>query len=865
MLTIAQVSGLIAAAVMVVQYGLPAALVIILVKSVGNINTAATWSSVNRTIATTLWPLLLRSDSARSRSRSRSVVLLSWTMTTCAVLLVIAGVVAPLGLHEEIVANPGAARSVLFQYTKDPSPWGLSTLDRPHLPFGRYCEFGRRINCPAQYQGVDFVEVEDGTFQSVKTDNSSTINTTVPANYTAMFSSATDDPGNTLSGLFDVQFRRWTVGIVDIIDHGAPLVGAESRAIELLIPQNDTIIKEGVIVDVRDNPGIGYRNHTVPLGLPHGGTWSEDISWIEPVSACVDTNLSIEIDIRAVMDSFLPEEHIYLVDRGAFRDLDLTALESRPWLDNQTLDLPGRAYKAARMYNVLAASFLNVSLPINSSTGILPKFEASTNSSRKPNWSGRLFTSGGRDLISIGDFKPLDDSFDGSFSVVEPPDDFVPEYPDGMRKMFVSNLTSISQVCKGFYILDSASIDRRAANLTNPMVECGLIISPARSVNVGRGESGVSTPYDDLAKGIEIKRRDLFVCATGVRASVKTIDFRYNGTGTSLENLRIDRIADKQYPDEQSKPLWAVETSGNQRMTFDPLWGMVSDKYENTEGFYTMRSEKLWLPTGVSTLIVWGNTFTATDTLSGPMAPAISVGNLYKQSATLDESVYSGRASFPLIERFAQLAKSHETVSQIPNLILADSLASLLVGTKTSIRTDPVGFPAMLSVNDPVTGLSRASVVPYRRVIRYDLRFAVPGFLVLAVLVVVFAWAAVIVAFEGLGIVRILRDMYNQTSTGRLATLLLRPGQGNPNESERNWAKADGNILLDFGRFGNRRSDYFVRVSEADNGLLTQPARPEVSGAHIGYDEFQQNPGYEMDPYRDGTTSMSSFTYNSRW
>jgi hypothetical protein len=43
MLTIAEVSGIIAAAVMIVQYALPAALIVILVKCVGTKNSAVTW------------------------------------------------------------------------------------------------------------------------------------------------------------------------------------------------------------------------------------------------------------------------------------------------------------------------------------------------------------------------------------------------------------------------------------------------------------------------------------------------------------------------------------------------------------------------------------------------------------------------------------------------------------------------------------------------------------------------------------------------------------------------------------------------------------------------------------------------------
>lgn len=390
----------------------------------------------------------------------------------------------------------------------------------------------------------------------------------------------------------------------------------------------------------------------------------------------------------------------------------------------------------------------------------------------------------------------------------------MPKYPDGVRRMWASNITALgtyapparesvataadfryqAQICKGCYVLDPASIDRRAANITNPMVECGFVVGPGRALRAGDNESGVSTPLEDLARGVEIKRRDLYVCATGVRASVKTVNFRYNGTGTSLENLRIDKIADKVYPDAKSKLLWAVEASGDQRMTFDPLWGMVNDSYEHTEGFHTMRSEKLWLPASVSTIISWGNSFSSGDTISASLAAAMSVGLLYRQNLDLDESIYTGRTSFPLIERFGKLSASQKTVSQIPSLIIADSLVRLLVGTKTAIRTAPVEFPAMLSINDLDAGLSRASVVPYRRAIRYD-----------------------------------------------------------PNESVSNWAKTDGNLLLDFGRFGNRDADYFVQIIEDDRRLLLEHQQMRWGGheTNIGYDEFQQNPGYDMGPYRD--------------
>jgi hypothetical protein len=62
--------------------------------------------------------------------------------------------------------------------------------------------------------------------------------------------------------------------------------------------------------------------------------------------------------------------------------------------------------------------------------------------------------------------------------------------------------------------------------------------------------------------------------------------------------------------------------------------------------------------------------------------------------------------------------------------------------------------------------------------------------------------------------------MYSQTSTGRLATLLLRPGQGDPNESSSKWMRGDGRMMLEFGRFGNSKSDYFVKLKGDDRSVL---------------------------------------------
>ena len=237
-----------------------------------------------------------------------------------------------------------------------------------------------------------------------------------------------------------------------VVDHGEPQIQGDYRYIELLIPQEKILLREGLIIDLKDNPGIGFRNHTVPIGLAHGGTWQEDLTWLEPVTSCVDTNLTLEIKIADTLDSFLDNTTITLIDRGAFRGLDLSALETRPWGDNQSLDLYGRAHKAARMFNVLTAKFLNVSLPLDPGVETIPSISVANDTLdlnlRKYNQI--IFSSLARDqilmdqIVSLGraEFKLSNST--NSTSDIPPPADFVPRYPDGWRKLWVSNYTAIS-------------------------------------------------------------------------------------------------------------------------------------------------------------------------------------------------------------------------------------------------------------------------------------------------------------------------------------------------------------------------------------------------------------------------------------
>jgi hypothetical protein len=120
-----------------------------------------------------------------------------------------------------------------------------------------------------------------------------------------------------------------------------------------------------LLVDTIDG-GIGFRNHTLPVDVGVGGSWSEDILFIQPESTCVDTNLTLEFTVNPqnATGAGSPRwSDIKLTDRGGFASMNQTY----PYInrDNSQTnpDLRQRAYKAAWLNNAYTALYLNVTNP----------------------------------------------------------------------------------------------------------------------------------------------------------------------------------------------------------------------------------------------------------------------------------------------------------------------------------------------------------------------------------------------------------------------------------------------------------------------------------------------------------------------
>lgn len=157
----------------------------------------------------------------------------------------------------------------------------------------------------------------------------------------------------TIANYFDIEYRRYQIKLnkedLDINNKSAYLVGT-NRVMQSLVLNNKIEPVEGLLVDSK-NGSIAFRNHTVPVGFEHGVSWEEDLLFVEPETACVNTNVTLDFEILAAVNDSSAFTYPVLVDHGGFKNLiqewpqiDLTNSQSNPKLRE-------RAYKAAWMTN----------------------------------------------------------------------------------------------------------------------------------------------------------------------------------------------------------------------------------------------------------------------------------------------------------------------------------------------------------------------------------------------------------------------------------------------------------------------------------------------------------------------------------
>jgi hypothetical protein len=288
----------------------------------------------------------------------------------------------------------------------------------------------------------------------------------------------------------------------------------------------------------------------------------------------------------------------------------------------------------------------------------------------------------------------------------------------------------------------------------------------------------------------------LFTCATGVKATVKTVSFNYNGTDNDMKNLAITSIKEKEYNDNASIPLWGVEDTGNAFKSdeINLIWGLISQGYEKKPNVTTIRASSLYLPGYAASGALSGG---ANDAYNIPAAtfPIGAVNSAYCVSAggvdcdSFTGNDYSGANNMAMWARWQNLTQDAESASTIPNLIWTDTAASAVVGTKGVLG------PGNTAQENRVA----LFVIPTVQKIRYHYLYAIPALLTALLLALITFVALVVSCFRGIKIGR-MRTHLHQISPGRIFTTFLYPGPSGMTISSKEWGRHLGIKQIDLAK-----------------------------------------------------------------
>ncbi|KAI9821500.1 MAG: hypothetical protein M1832_003348 [Thelocarpon impressellum] len=748
--TVGQVSGLIALGVLIVQITLPLAAVVVLVGFLADDNTAVTWSVVGRLLQSSWWPTILQADATATRGVRLVPVAVSWLVLLATLLLSVASLVTPFGLTDAVASSVSTVAP--FRYAPDLSAFGQGTLPPPSLPFSRLCSVklsSRYVHYPCPGALLDNATINP------RSGNLSKMASPVPRNVSDIFSSATSARGGSLSGIFDLLPRHYVTRTRPEIDGGRPYLEATFRPLDKIILGDRLELFEGLIVDSRA-AGLGFRNHSATGGFV-GASWTEDITWLEPVTECVDSNVSLRFTIA---DKDGSASDVRLRDDGGFSEPRPRPEPVRIDEASTDPDLRGRAYNAAWALNAVSALALNLTTEAD-----FPRIVAGAP---------------GKDY----DVSPAANQFEGYRAdririrtlgrVVL---DSMKNATSDRRMDVTRRIEELKSDCQAF------DPDGQR-NLSSVLVRCyALHGAPRRSDG---SDPRIMEPRSEWEQSI-------FTCASSTRASVKEVTFGANGTA-SLSNTRVLGVRDKALADILSKPVWAVEKAElTSSFITNPLWGLVDEKFAGDRSLWRVRGDSMFLP-GVSPLLALDD---LQDSLVGAAVPGAAWTSLLKWTELSSDSLtelagdYSGQTTFALLSLWQRLSRDASSAPRIVNLIYTDLLSSALIGSRS--RLDPAASAAAATPAD----VSTFDVVTYSRRVQYQLVYAIPAVIILALWLAVLAFALFSVIFSRFSFRR-LRGLVNHTGAGRAFTTGNVSEFGSPAQRTCSWLKRDGRSVVKY-------------------------------------------------------------------
>ena len=799
-LTVGIVAGIIAALVVAIQHMVPGAIAWLAVASIEKDATAVTWTVTSRLVASSHWPTLLRSDAAASHKVHRGVLALTWISPFLLSSIAISAIIAPLGLTETTTQTTYIHQTAA-QYAPDTSLVGDATPPRADNMYTRDCSYWWGNACPGSQTNTTPLIFN----ASLIANNVTFTDNHIASHLQDVYSSGLKTLAPTVASPFDIQ-ARFHLNFSDP-DHtnGEQQRVPRYRQIMNLINDDSIQLIEGLIIDAKHG-GIGFRNHTIPQGMPYGAVWKEDILFVDSETSCVNLNLTVEFKVPRALEAGAISSYTYsdnrsisLVDRGGF-----SSLRSRPRYPQVDTSDPqanpnlwSRAFNTALLTNVYTAAVWNVtnlsvwSIPNDNTSQLLkPAFDF-VNSEY-----GRALVLEGADMTI--EYETLEPKKLYSFLV---PYDF----DSNSRKDKSTNPWNVTS--RHFYdITNVCHGGSPLANASSLAVTCGILIAPARLST----DEPLPLVYDP---GISLVS-PLYSCASVPRASIKEVAFRYAGSG-GLTGLHVDSIKPKVYVDEVSKPLWAVENTGLDLLNANPLWGLT--QYKNEANVSTFRSDRLYIP---------GSSFNIDNAFDGkgrrynfPAIDFLTSAHERIYSTTYDSrsaaEQYTGKSSVALYRRWQELSANASTVGKVIDLVWTDIMGNALVGTKSWLD-NPAAPGAVMSVQ------------PMQHGVGYRWQFGVFALVTLGLCVCLIIAALAWALYVDCGLPAI-RSFLKHTSVGRLYTYYAAPDNIDMESETKAWIKRIGYMrIVPIGTDGIEMTPWPQTDSHSEHDVLVDADTPQA-------------------------------------
>ncbi|KAF2666200.1 hypothetical protein BT63DRAFT_52662 [Microthyrium microscopicum] len=833
-LTVGQVSGIIAAAIVIVKFLIPNIFALLLVGSLRErdqtfTTSAVSWSVIGKQLHSSLWPTILQTDSAASSGVMTSVNISKWISLFTTILIAITAIVTPLGLYEQVVADSHTTLQT-FHYIADKSFFGAGTQPRnSSVGWSRICGAFDPAACPHSDTNITTFRNATGGYYDVNGN----YDTYVPQKTVDLFQSGVGALGDSVSGPFDIQWRStaWALENVNMTFNNTNAYNLPTYAVGAFrtissLALNDRLeVIEGLIVDTV-NGGVGFRNHTAPPVTAYGSSWKEDILFIEPVSTCVDTNLTLDFTVptnNGPGTQFGSDYmNLRLVDHGGFVNFDKDHYPEYDRNDTQkNPDFWTRAYKGAFLNNMWSMGFMNVTNLHNPDDPNSPhafKYLNSTMGKEFP-----FVYSDGRPTSTFMTITPhkMSSSSYGYYL------DFL-EQPVAPTNLTYSNTTvsgepalypnpanvtsddwsDVSLLCEGAGGQDFA-------NITNFAAVCSLILAmPRRKDGV---DDLMAYPGSDWTI-------PMYSCISASRAIIKTVTFNFNATD-DLSGLSVTHIEPKTYAKEEDKPLWGVEYTESPIADIQPLWGIVSPEAAKGDvNLTTLRANHLWLPGDGGLGSLGATSYQNLPAIDIPVDSIAAAQNNLGSTGTVMID-YSGSTNLAMFRRWQNLSSKAETTGKILDLIATDLLANAVVGTKSLAPSSAGSKSKRDSTGNPI----QVPVTQYRNRIKYHMVYAIPAIITLVLLATSLALSCFAIIFRQTGPAKMKRYL-NATSAGRIMTERAAATSGSDSlstskSSTKEWADTHGRKRI---MAGNGRSVPVDSLGYGESGdLLKISADPK--------------------------------------